>query len=94
MVSIGISVLTYFKVRWVVIDDGTANSNIDQSDVNALMVELNADFAAARIFIEEAGGRITTKGGLPLGLEKMTLIASNGRLHNSLCELIATHYQD
>ncbi len=52
--------LTYFKVRWVVVDDGTANSNIDQSDINNLMAELNADFASARINFCTEGARFVT----------------------------------
>ena len=39
------------------------------------------DFAAGRLFVEEAGGEVTTATGEALPLGKSTILASNGRLH-------------
>jgi myo-inositol-1(or 4)-monophosphatase len=49
------------------------------------------DFAAARLFVEEAGGRVTTCDGAPLPLAKSSLLATNGYLHESLLEVLRTH---
>lgn len=46
------------------------------------------DFAAGRLFIEEAGGKITTCRGEVLGLNQSTILASNGHLHEELLELV------
>jgi PKD repeat protein len=40
------STIKYFQVEWHVMWDGGASSNIDQSRIDDLMAELNADFAA------------------------------------------------
>jgi myo-inositol-1(or 4)-monophosphatase len=50
------------------------------------------DFAAGALFVEEAGGRVTTAHGEPLRLEKTSLLASNGRLHNAVLEVVASHH--
>jgi myo-inositol-1(or 4)-monophosphatase len=50
------------------------------------------DFAAGRLILEEAGGRITTCGGSPLPLTKTSILASNGRLHDAMLEIIGPHY--
>jgi PKD repeat protein len=36
----------YFQLRWLVFTDGGAATNIDQARIDALMAELNADYAA------------------------------------------------
>ncbi|MBL4594403.1 MAG: choice-of-anchor J domain-containing protein, partial [Flavobacteriales bacterium] len=36
----------YFQLRWLVFTDGGPSTNIDQTRINALMVEMNADYAA------------------------------------------------
>lgn len=46
------------------------------------------DFAAGRLLVEEAGGRVTTCMGDELPLRKTTLLASNGRLHDQVLELV------
>lgn len=46
------------------------------------------DFAAGRLFVEEAGGRVTTGRGGPLPLEKTSVCASNGTLHEALLEIV------
>lgn len=47
------------------------------------------DFAAGRLFVEEAGGRVTTCTGEPLPLGVTTLLASNGPLHAPMLEAVA-----
>ena len=46
------------------------------------------DFAAGRLFVEEAGGRVTTCAGDPLPLEKSSVLASNGRLHDAMLAIV------
>jgi myo-inositol-1(or 4)-monophosphatase len=50
------------------------------------------DFAAGRLFVEEAGGRVTTGRGEPVPLKKTSILASNGLLHEAVLELIAAHH--
>ncbi len=47
------------------------------------------DFAAARLFVEEAGGRVTDCLGNSLQLKKSGVLASNGRLHDLLLETVS-----
>jgi myo-inositol-1(or 4)-monophosphatase len=47
------------------------------------------DFAAGRLFVEEAGGRVTTCEGGPLPLAKSSVLASNGHVHGVMVEVIA-----
>lgn len=46
------------------------------------------DFAAGRLLVEEAGGRVTTPLGDDLPLKKGGLLASNGRVHTAMLEII------
>ncbi|MBI1313871.1 inositol monophosphatase [bacterium] len=46
------------------------------------------DFAAGRLFVEEAGGRITTCRGEALPLAKTSVLASNARLHDSVLSIV------
>lgn len=46
------------------------------------------DFAAGALFVEEAGGRVTTCSGDPLPLKRTTLLASNGLLHGAALEIV------
>lgn len=52
------------------------------------------DFAAGRLILEEAGGRITTCAGEQLPLAKTSVLASNGRLHDALLPIVSRHLQD
>lgn len=52
------------------------------------------DFAAGRLFVEEAGGRVTDCSGGPLPLVCTTLLASNGGLHDALIEIVKKHRPD
>lgn len=49
------------------------------------------DFAAARLFLEEAGGKITTCDGAELPLEKTSVLATNGLLHDELLKIVRQH---
>lgn len=50
------------------------------------------DFAAGRLFVEEAGGKVTTGRGEPVPLAKTSILASNGLLHQAVLEFIAAHH--
>ncbi len=47
------------------------------------------DFAAGRLFVEEAGGRVTTCQGEPLPLAKSSVLASNGHLHDAVLDIVS-----
>lgn len=49
------------------------------------------DFAAGWLFVEEAGGRVTTCNGRPLSLSRTDLLASNGLLHDVSLEIVERH---
>jgi myo-inositol-1(or 4)-monophosphatase len=49
------------------------------------------DFAAGRLFVEEAGGRVTTCRDEPLPLARSSIIASNGRLHDEVLGVLGSH---
>ena len=52
------------------------------------------DFAAGRLFVEEAGGRVTTARGGPLPLGRTSILATNGRLHEAVLEVVRAHHPD
>lgn len=49
------------------------------------------DFAAAALFVTEAGGKVSTADGHMLPLQKTTLLATNGHLHSSMLNTLAPH---
>lgn len=49
------------------------------------------DFAAGRLFVEEAGGIVTTCQGEPLPLTKTHILATNGHLHPSMLAIVKRH---
>jgi histidinol-phosphatase len=49
-----------------------------ESDVNIL------DIAALALIVTEAGGRFTDLEGAPIGLGTTSVLASNGRLHETV----------
>ncbi|TWT79954.1 Inositol-1-monophosphatase [Planctomycetes bacterium CA13] len=49
------------------------------------------DFAAGRLFVEEAGGRITDATGSPLPMAKTSIVASNGKLHEAMIAITSKH---
>lgn len=48
------------------------------------------DIAALAVIVEEAGGRFTDLGGARVSLETTSVLATNGRLHASLLQALAT----
>jgi myo-inositol-1(or 4)-monophosphatase len=52
------------------------------------------DFAAGVLFVEEAGGRVTDARGNPLPIEKSSIAASNGKLHDLVVEITSRHHPD
>lgn len=49
------------------------------------------DFAAGKLFVEEAGGRITNAQGSKLPLKTSSVVASNGHLHDVMIEITSQH---
>lgn len=47
------------------------------------------DFAAGRLIVEEAGGRVSDYVGNPLGVEASTVLATNGLLHEKMMRTLA-----
>ncbi|MBN2316089.1 MAG: inositol monophosphatase [Sedimentisphaerales bacterium] len=52
------------------------------------------DFAAGQVIVEEAGGKVTDFQGRPLTLQTTDVLASNGRIHSQLVELLGTQKVD
>lgn len=50
------------------------------------------DFAAGRLFVEEAGGRVTDARGEPLTLNRSSILASNGLLHDAALDVVRAHH--
>ena len=50
------------------------------------------DFAAGRLILEEAGGRITTGLGAPLPLTKTCVLASNSHLHEAALAIVSGNH--
>lgn len=50
------------------------------------------DFAAGRLFVEEAGGKVTDGRGNPLPLEPSSLVATNRRLHDTMIDITSRHH--
>ena len=50
------------------------------------------DFAAGRLFVECAGGTVTTATGDPLPLRKTSLMASNTHLHPAMSDILRQHH--
>lgn len=46
------------------------------------------DFAAGALFVEEAGGRVTTCGGGPLAMAPTGVLATNGAVHGAALEIL------
>jgi myo-inositol-1(or 4)-monophosphatase len=75
---------------------GSASLDLCQVGAGALGVffeyELAAwDFAAGRLFVEEAGGVVTTCRGEALPLAKSSVLATNGHLHTAALEIVRHH---
>lgn len=46
------------------------------------------DMAAGGLVVEEAGGRVSDLDGSPFQLEERTVLASNGRIHHDMVEML------
>ena len=49
------------------------------------------DFAAARLFVEEAGGTVSNCKGNPLPLQKSSVLATNSTLHPQILEIVSKY---
>jgi myo-inositol-1(or 4)-monophosphatase len=47
------------------------------------------DIAAGALIVTEAGGQVTNLDESALDLEARKILASNGKLHSAMCEIIA-----
>ena len=50
------------------------------------------DFAAGRLFVEEAGGKVTDARGRALPLAQTSILASNGLLHEAMLEIVSRRH--
>ncbi len=46
------------------------------------------DLAAGALLVEEAGGRVTTPSGEPVGSQPRDIVASNGRIHEAMLDVL------
>ena len=46
------------------------------------------DYAAGRLFVEEAVGRVTTCSGAPLTISKSSVLASNAQVHQAVQDIV------
>lgn len=49
------------------------------------------DFAAGRLFVEEAGGKVTDCAGESVELKSSSLLATNSLLHDSMLKIVRAH---
>jgi myo-inositol-1(or 4)-monophosphatase len=52
------------------------------------------DFAAGRLFVEEAGGQVTNCLGGHLPLARSSVLASNGKLHDAVLKIVRGNLPD
>ena len=50
------------------------------------------DFAAGRLLVEEAGGRMATCSGSDLPLQTTSVLACNANLYETICEITSRHH--
>ena len=50
------------------------------------------DFAAGRLFVEEAGGSVTDAKDQPLPIDQTSVVASNGKLHQKMIDITSRHH--
>jgi myo-inositol-1(or 4)-monophosphatase len=50
------------------------------------------DYAAGRLFVEEAGGTVTNGRGEPLGIVRSSVLASNQLVHEAVLAIVAAHH--
>ncbi|MBU2541644.1 MAG: inositol monophosphatase [Candidatus Omnitrophica bacterium] len=46
------------------------------------------DFAAGKLIVEEAGGKVTGRDGQGVNIEKSFIVASNGKIHKQMLEVL------
>ena len=51
------------------------------------------DFAAGRLIVEEAGGKVTTCHGDPLPLAKSSVLATNGLVHDEMVAIMNQYFK-
>ena len=51
------------------------------------------DFGAGKLFVEEAGGKVTNCGGDSIGLKPTPLLASNNHLHAEMQKHLHSDFQ-
>ena len=52
------------------------------------------DFAAGRLIVEEAGGRITTCRGTDLPLNRTSVLAASPPLFDTVCDITSRHHPE
>jgi myo-inositol-1(or 4)-monophosphatase len=52
------------------------------------------DFAAGRLFVEEAGGRVTTCQNKSLPMAPSSILATNGLVHEAMHDVLRIHWPD
>lgn len=52
------------------------------------------DVAAGTLLVREAGGTVTRIDGSPAALDARSILASNGRIHDDLCRMLANPRED
>lgn len=50
------------------------------------------DFAAGKLFVEEAGGKVTDCQGQALSVAKSSVLATNSRLHSEFLDVVSRHW--
>ncbi|NNE00018.1 MAG: inositol monophosphatase [Pirellulaceae bacterium] len=50
------------------------------------------DFAAGRLFVQEAGGQVTDAKGNQLPVAPSSVVASNGKLHSAMIQITSRHH--
>lgn len=46
------------------------------------------DFAAGKLIVEEAGGKVTGRNAEPVALDKSYVVASNGKIHDAMLQIL------
>jgi myo-inositol-1(or 4)-monophosphatase len=50
------------------------------------------DFAAGKLFVEEAGGKVLSWKGDKIGIESSSVLASNGKMHEKIQKIVQHHF--
>ena len=52
------------------------------------------DIAGGALIVEEAGGRVTNMEGSPFSSRGLDVLATNGRLHDAMLDVVRTFHND